>query len=242
MPSDTLAKHKKVWENKKILRDIYTKWYKKILKDLSSKDGKTIELGAGSGNFKEFKPDTISSDVEKCEWLDMCFDAHNMPFEDKSVVNIVMVDVLHHLSNPIKFCKEASRVLQKNGRILIIEPFPSPFSLFIYKLFHPEPFIMDVDYFKEKNIEKKDPWDSNQAISYLLFFKHKKKFNKMFKSDFKILKKHKMSCILYPASGGFENKAMIPDFLIPVFKFLEILLMPFRWLMAFRCYIVLEKI
>ena len=51
-----------------------------------------------------------------------------------------------------------------------------------------------------------------------------------------------MSCILYPASGGFENKAMIPDILIPLFKLLEILLTPFRRLLAFRCYIVLEKI
>ena len=51
-----------------------------------------------------------------------------------------------------------------------------------------------------------------------------------------------MSCILYPGSGGFENKAMIPEALVPFFKLLEILLVPLRRLLAFRCYIVLEKI
>ena len=85
----------------------------------------------------------------------MCFDAHNMPFEANSILNIVMIDVLHHLSNPMKFFEEAMRVLEKQGRIIIIEPFPSPFSFIIYKIFHPEPFIMNVDYFNKSQIEKK---------------------------------------------------------------------------------------
>jgi SAM-dependent methyltransferase len=240
--SGTLERHRDIWEKKKILRVIYTEWYQKILGDLSRGKGKTVELGAGSGNFKEFKPDVISSDIEPCDWLDMSFDAHKMPFEDDSVANIVMVDVLHHLFNPRIFLKEAGRVLKRRGRILIVEPFPSPFSLLIYRKFHPEPFLFNVDYFKKKGIEGKDPWDSNQAIAYLLFFKNKLKFQKLFGAKLRIVKKERMSCVLYPASGGFENKALIPDYLIPAFKFLEFILIPLRRLLAFRCYIVLEKI
>jgi len=202
----------------------------------------TIELGAGSGNFKEFMPQAVSSDIEKCDWLDMTFDAHQMPFENSTVSNLVMVDVLHHLAEPVKFLFEASRVLKKGGRVIMLEPFPSFFSLMIYKKFHPEPFIFETDYFSQKpNEEPKDPWDSNQAIPYLIFFKHFKKFNSVFGKDFKVIKKEKLSCILYPASGGFENKSMIPDFLIPAFQGLETLLTPLRPVMAFRCYIVLEK-
>ena len=129
----------------------------------------------------------------------MCFDAHNMPFKDNTISNIIMIDVLHHLSNPIEFFKEAIRVLEKNGKIIILEPFPSPFSLLIYRKFHPEPFIMDVDYFNNDVIKKKDSWESNQAISYLLFFKHKKRFIEYFCEKLNILKRKKMSCILYPA-------------------------------------------
>jgi hypothetical protein len=76
-----LEKHKETWEKKKILRVIYTAWYNKIINDLSSVKGDTVELRAGSGNFKEFKPDVILSDIDEYEWLDMCFDAHNMPFD-----------------------------------------------------------------------------------------------------------------------------------------------------------------
>lgn len=123
----------------------------------------------------------------------------------------------------------------------MIEPYPSPFSSIIYKRFHPEPFKKNVDYFNKTVEADKDPWEANQAIPYLLFFKHRKKFLELFQKDFNIIKTEKMSCILYPASGGFENNAFIPDLLIPCFQVLELLLIPFRWLLAFRCYIVLKE-
>lgn len=236
-----LEKHKEIWEKKKILRVIYEEWYKKIIASLSVVNGKTVELGAGSGNFKEYMPDVISADIDKCDWLDMCFDAHDMPFENESLVNIVMIDVLHHLYNPIKFLIEADRVLLKGGRVVMLEPFPSPFSLQIYKRFHPEPFIFDVDYFSKTDLQDKDPWDSNQAIPYLIFFRNAGEFGRYFGDKFNIVTKEKLSFLLYPASGGFENKAMIPDFFIPVFKGLEVALTPVASLLAFRCFIVLEK-
>ncbi len=241
MPENRLQDHKKTWSQKKILREVYGSWYKTILKDMKKGPGITIELGAGSGNFKEFKPDVLSSDIEACEWLDMCFDAHHMPFGDLSLSNIVMIDVLHHLSNPVLFISEAVRVLESGGRLVILEPFPSPFSYIIYKKFHPEPYIMGVDYFSKNDIERKDPWDANQAVAYLLFYKYVKKFQKVFGDRLRIVKRKKISCVLYPASGGFENRQMIPDFLIPVFKVLEFLCAPLRWLFAFRCYIVIQK-
>ena len=236
-----LAKHKETWENKKILRVIYEEWYKKIIDSLSRVEGRTVELGAGSGNFKEYMPEVISADIDKCDWLDMCFDAHNMPFENDSLANIVMIDVLHHLYNPVQFLNEAHRVLKKEGRVIMLEPFPSPFSLQIYKRFHPEPFIFDVDYFSKTGLQDKDPWDSNQAIPYLLFFKNADKFSDDFEEKFSIVEKEKLSFILYPASGGFENKAMIPDAMISPFRILEKALTPLSSLLAFRCYVVLEK-
>lgn len=241
---DKLRRHRETWKKKKIIRVIYGDWYRQIIKDLKSTEKKTLELGAGSGNFKEFKPGVTSSDIEFCEWLDVCHDAHFLPFRTGSVANIVMIDVLHHLAHPIRFFEEVSRVLEKGGRIVLLEPFPTVFSLFIYKRYHPEPFIMGVDYFvenEEVDTLKKDPWEANQAAAYLLFFKFREKFLRYFEGEFRIIKQKRMSCILYPASGGFENKAMIPDILIPVFNVLELILTPFRRWLAFRCYIVLER-
>lgn len=236
-----LERHKEIWERKRILRIIYEKWYKKIISNLSKSEGKSLELGAGSGNFKEYYPGIISADIEKCEWLDMTFDAHSLPFGDNSLSNIVMIDVFHHLYNPIKFLNEAHRALNRGGRLIMLEPFPSPFSLMIYKRFHPEPFLFDVDYFSKSEIRDKDPWDSNQAIPFLIFFKHKNLFKSNFEKKFLIIKIEKQDCILYPASGGFENKAMIPNSLIPAFKLIEKFMLPLRSVFAFRCFIILEK-
>jgi SAM-dependent methyltransferase len=236
-----LQKHRRVWDEKKILRIIYSEWYRQILGDLSPTASPTLELGAGGGNFKEFKPDVIAADIVSFPWLDMTFDAHQMPFDQGAVGNIVLVDVLHHLYNPVLFLHEASRVLEPGGRLIMLEPYPSPFSLQVYRRFHPEPFIFDVDYFNRKGLVNKDPWDSNQAIPYLLFFKEFKRFNAQFGSEFRVVTRKKMSCVLYPASGGFENKALIPDWLIPVFQGVEAMLTPLRPLLAFRCYVVLER-
>jgi SAM-dependent methyltransferase len=238
--TDILVQHRQTWEKKKILRIIYEEWYQKIIQDLSN-HSKTLELGAGTGNFKDYKTDAISADIDPQPWLDMCFDAHQMPFQNNEIGNIVLIDVLHHLANPVLFLEEAHRVLVKGGRIVMLEPFPSFFSLPIYRKFHPEPFIMDIDYFSKKGLEQKDPWDSNQAIPYLVFFKNKEKFLEKFGEKYKVLRQEKLSFLLYPASGGFENKSMIPDWSIPFFKFLEKILYPFRSLLAFRCYVVLEK-
>jgi len=235
-----LKRHKKIWKRKKILQKIYLDWYQKIINDLVS--GKTLEIGSGAGYFKKIKPEIISSDIVRCPWLDMCFDAHKIPFPDNSLSNIVLIDVFHHLANPISFLKEAARVLKEKGRIIMIEPFPSFFSLLVYKKFHPEPFLMNKNYFGSRITEDKNPWQANQAIPYLIFFKYQHKFQSLFKNKLKIIKKEKFSFLLYPLSGGLEHPQLLPDFLYPLLKFMERYFFLLKNFMAFRCYIVLEKI
>jgi SAM-dependent methyltransferase len=242
MVDSILIKHRKIWREKKILRAIYTQWYKMIINDLSAVGGDTVEIGSGTGNFKEYYPKLISSDIDSHPWLDMVFDAQKMPFKDKSISNIVFIDVLHHLSDPLSFFREALRVLESGGRIIMLEPYPSLFSLPIYKRFHPEPFIFNGDIFKKRIKNNKSPWESNQAIPYLLFFKNKKEWKKTFGKDFKIKKIELLSFLFYPLSGGFENHQLIPDCLIKPFEFIEKMLKPFGFLLGFRCYIVIEKI
>lgn len=239
--SNILESHLEIWKKRYILRYVYQKWYKKIIADLAPGE-KTLELGAGSGNFKEYKPDVISSDIDAKPWLDMVFDAHSMPFGNDELENIVMIDVLHHLDNPVKFFEEAYRVLKKGGRVLIIEPYISPVSYPAYKYMHPEPVKFGVDYFSKESISPhKDPWDSNQAIACLLFFRQLDKFNGRFGGRLRIMKRERSDFVIYPLSGGFEKRQVLPDSLIPVFELFERALKPFAFFFAFRCYIVLEK-
>ena len=233
-----LKKYQRVWKEKPLLRLIYREWYVKIDRDLQP--GKTLELGSGIGNFKKFKPEIISSDIVKCEWLDKRIDAHYLPFPGRSLGNIVMIDVLHHLGRPLQLFNEAYRVLKPGGRVILLEPFPSPFSLLIYKLFHPEPFIFNDDVFSWK-ANKKLRWESNQAVAYLLFFKGFARFKRLFQKKLILVRREKFSFLLYPLSGGFENKQLIPDWSLPLIRVIEKLLYPLRRLLSFRCYVVLQK-
>lgn len=232
-----LIKRQKVWRRKVILKRIYFEWYLKVEKNL--KKGKTLEIGSGIGSYKEFNKKIVTSDIIKAPWIDYCFPAEKIPFKKNSFNNIVLIDVFHHLKNPVEFLREAYRVLKKNGQIIMIEPYPSPFSLMIYEKFHPEPFIMNINYFKKSNKNLPIP---NQAIPYLFFFKQFDKFKNIFGNKFKIIKRKKFSFLLYPLSGGFQNKQLIPDFAIPVLKKMEIILEFFKHLLAFRCFVVLQKI
>ena len=205
-------------------------------------NGRSIELGSGTGGFKELHPDLIASDVTFADWLDLCFDGHEMPFRDSSVANVILFDVLHHLQNPLFFFKEAERVLMKSGRILIIEPYPSPFSLIAYRMFHPEPFNFKVDYFNQIKVRgKKDPWEANQAIAHCLFFKNRERFIRYFDGKLKIIRKTRFACLLYPLSGGFDHPSYVPNSLVPFLRSAERFLSPLASLLAFRCYVVLEK-
>jgi len=98
MSYEILKRHRKVWQDKKILRDIYYDWYRLILENMAD-NRPVLEIGSGSGNFKDFFPEVISSDFINCKWTDLSLDAHKLPFKKNSLGNIIFIDVLHHLAN-----------------------------------------------------------------------------------------------------------------------------------------------
>src|SRR5512139_410032 len=127
--------------------------------------GSILEIGGGSGNFKAFAAQTVSSDIAWAPWLDLVCDAQQLPFGDASFANIVMVDVLHHVGSPLRFLQEAERVLKPDGRLIFCDPAITPLSGIFYRFFHEEPVDMSVDPLAAATVSAdKDPWDSNQAI------------------------------------------------------------------------------
>lgn len=241
MSYEILKKHRERWDHKKILRDIYTDWYQTIIENIT-KDGRTLEIGSGGGNLKKYCSGLITSDCVYCEWLDVILDAHKLPYSDNSLDNIIIIDVLHHLECPYLFLQEVQRVLKNKGRLIMLEPYISPFSYLIYNYFHQEGMDFGFDAFdRGGDIERhyKKPFDGNNAIPKIIFFKELKKFNNEFPS-FQIVKQKLISFIFYPLSGGYEHKCLVPNWSVPVFLFLERVLSLFPRLFAFRMFLVLE--
>jgi len=239
MSKSILIAHRDTWKRKPTLKFLYTDWYQQITSQLIA--GNTLELGGGSGNLKEFSPDVICTDIVKVPWLDAVADAQSLPFGHKSLSNIVLFDVLHHIENPALFLNEAIRVLTVGGRIIIVEPYVSLLSWPIYKFIHPEPVDFQQDPFAITPSSKtRKPFDANQAMSKLIFEYHYKEFTNRFK-PLTLIKKRYISYFVYPLSGGFDQKSFIPRWFVAPMMRLEQKLEFMGKFIAFRIFIVLEK-
>jgi len=240
MSKEILDQHRVLWEKKKVTRYLYNKWYGDIREVLVS--GPTVELGAGTGNFKEFMPSAVSSDIVFCEWLDVVSDAMALPYRDGSVGNFVLIDSIHHVKRPIAVIDEMQRCLKKGGRIVILDVYISPLSYLYYNFLHKEDVDLSSDVFNmADDAVEKAPFSSNQAIATLLFFRGIERFMKRY-PRLKVIRREVRDFLLYPLSGGVEGAQLVPfsmtGFLESVDKWgLKIL----GSKVAARCLVVLEK-
>jgi SAM-dependent methyltransferase len=237
--AEILSQRRAIWARKPIIRRLYGKWYGLIKSAL--KPGRTLELGGGSGNLREFLPEAITSDIVFAPWLDALLDAHALPFGSETLDSIILFDVLHHLKSPVLFFQEVDRVLKRKGRCVMMEPYVSWSSFLVYRFLHAEGLNWHADPFKiPENQSQKDPLRGNQAIPTLIFEKHKKRFVSCF-PRLKVVLEERMDSILYPLSGGFHNPSICPPSLWKPLGFIEELLRPLNRCLAFRLFVVLEK-
>jgi SAM-dependent methyltransferase len=207
VPDNPMA-YRAVWDRKPALREVYRDIYQRIMD--ATVGGPILEIGGGSGNFKAFAPAAISSDILFAPWLDLVCDAQRLPFADGALANLVMVDVLHHVENPILFFLEACRVLRPGGRVICCEPAITPLSGVFYRLFHQEPVDMSIDPLQAKTISNKNPYESNQAIPTLLAGKHRDALRRKV-PEIELTRIDWFSFIAYPLSGGFKAWSALPD-------------------------------
>lgn len=238
MSEELLRQHKIVWEQKPILRALYTAWYEEIVTQLAP--GKTLELGGGSGNLKEFAPNVVSTDIVPLPWLDAVADAQNLPFANESFDNIVLFDVLHHIENVTLFFNEALRVLRAGGRVVMMEPYISFASWPIYHFLHPEPVNFQqnpLDWVEPSR--DRQPFDANQAFATILFERQYRSFQKKYPQFIKRYHR-RMSFFAYPLSGGFDRPSLLPMNLLKPVLALENTLSSLSQILAFRLLVVLE--
>ncbi|MDD4979829.1 MAG: methyltransferase domain-containing protein [Candidatus Omnitrophica bacterium] len=217
-----IGQRRLIFEKKKVLQLVYYRWYKQIAKNLNA-GGKTLEIGSGFGDFKRFFPSCVTSDIIGVRGVDLVFDANLIfPFRDHSFVNLVCIDVFHHLKDLTVFFKEASRILKQGGRVIIIDMYISIISYLVLRLFHFE------------NIQQ------NGMVTGI-FFKNRKQ-NDLFANEFSILRQEIHDFLVYPLSGGFNYPSMIPRILLNLFLSIEDKFAFLKYISAFKATVVLEKI
>lgn len=238
--ADALAEQEAAWHRRPLVRRLYNEWFDLVVARLATVDGPTVELGSGFAPLKERLPGLVATDVEPTPWTDEVVDAHDLPYADGSLANLVAVDVVHHLADPARFFDEARRVLQPGGRVVAVEPYTSPLSGLAYRRFHHEHTDDGVDPFRRDPRVAAEPLEGNQALPTLLFFRRADEFRRRW-PELEIVERRRFAFLLYPLSGGFSRRPLVPAVLYRPLAALETLLAPAAPLIAFRCLVVLER-
>jgi SAM-dependent methyltransferase len=235
---------RQAWRANPLLRLLYGRWYRRIRELLPARErGSWIEIGSGPGFAAEFIPELELSDIVKAPWHHRCLSAESLPFADQSVGALVLLDVLHHLATPAKFFQEAVRVLSPGGRIVLCEPYISPLSFVIYRLFHEEPVDMRVQPLAEHGAHDKDPFESNQAIPTLLCRADgQRELGRRF-PELRLIRFERMAGLSYPTTGGFSRAPLLPARLWRMLLGLEDRLPALVYrLIGFRLLAVIERL
>ena len=242
---EQLLRHRRVWERKPILRRVYQNEFFTRLLAFRKANGISVEVGAGPGFFKQFAPDILSTDLIWCPWLDAIADAQQLPFRSASVTNVFGLDMLHHLATPMTFLGEVSRILTPGGRLLLVEPWITPFSYFIFRFLHQERCdLSETPWFSNPSGEapEKMAFDGNQAIPYLLFGPSHRANTLGSLPEFKLLALEPFCLFAYLLSGGFKPMNLLPEFLYPAVSKFERATSPlWRGVAALRVLLVLER-
>lgn len=241
-----LYRHRKVWREKAVLRRIYNEEFFSRLLSHRAPGGVSVEIGGGPGFLRERFPEVISTDLIRVPWLQASVDAQRLPFRAESVTNVLGLDVLHHLADPIQFLRETERVLRPGGRLILVEPWITPFSRFIYRYFHQEDCDLSVrpwDAASQEARNAKKAFEGNQAIPYLLF--GQRNVQRIMANVPKLQVKYveRFCLFAYLLSFGFKRPNFLPEPLYPFVSWIERVTQPI-WepVAALRALLVAERI
>jgi SAM-dependent methyltransferase len=234
---ESLLEHKKIINSKLFLKNVYIDFYKILKSHKAPKKGLLIEVGSGGGFLKRFIPKVITTDVLKVDGIDRKLDLENIKLKSNSVSAFYMLNVFHHIKNPKRALSEMERCLVDEGKIIMIEPWPTIFSKFIYKNFHHETFDTNSDW-KVRGTGRMS--DANGALPWIIFKRDKQKFEKLFPNlKIEIVKPH--TPFKYLLSGGLSHKQVLPSFFYPFLNIIEIPLRPFNKFLAMFATIIISK-
>jgi SAM-dependent methyltransferase len=205
----TTELRRQIIASKPFLKAIYIEWYSLLAASLPPGEGAVLELGSGAGFCSQFIPGLITSEIFACPSVQMVINAAQLPFSGNSLRAIVMTNVLHHLPDVRSFFGEALRSLRRDGQILMIEPWVTSWSRFVYTRFHHEPFDPEV---ADWSFRASGPLSgANGALPWMLFERDRSRFLQEF-PQFTIEQARPFLPFRYLVSGGVGLRSLTPGF------------------------------
>jgi SAM-dependent methyltransferase len=219
--------HRRILASKPLLRDVYDEWYAAIAAEIGAATP-VVELGSGAGYLQARIPHLITSDVRPTPAARLVFDAHRLPFRTATIGAIVMTNVVHHLSHVSEFLDDAARVTRPGGVMVMVEPWVSRWSRWIYRNFHHEPFDPDVP---DWEFPRTGPLSSaNGALPWMMFSRDRTRFERTHR-QWTLQHVRPGWPMRYLLSGGVSLRTMMPSAARGVLRTLDRTLPAREWAM-----------
>jgi len=221
---ETTVLRRQIIQGKAFLKNFYHECYLSIAESLPNHiDGPILELGSGAGFLKEYIPKLLTSEIIMIPNVDIILDGTRLPFSTNVLGGIVMIDVLHHIPNAASFFSDAATCIKPGGVIIMIEPWSTIWSRFVYRHLHHEPFELDV---KEWKLPTGGPLSqANSALPWIIFERDRKKFDKEF-PQFQVKEIMLNFPFSYILSGGVSLRSMIPGNMYKAIRKIENIAQP----------------
>lgn len=234
----TTEVRREIISSKPFLKALYDEWYSRLAQELPLVEGPVLELGSGAGYCHEFIPRLVTSETFYCTNVKLVADARRLPFGASSLRAIVLTDVMHHVPEVQRFLAEARRCLRGGGRILMIEPWVTPWSRFVYTHLHHEPFEPDAEGW---SFSSTGPLSgANGAIPWIVLSRDREKFETEF-PELAIEKIQPCLPFRYLLSGGVSVRSLMPGFSHGLWKRVEGFLEPQMDYLAMFAFISIRK-
>jgi hypothetical protein len=235
----TTRLRQRIVRQKGVLSRIYFEWYSAIAAALPAGDGPVLELGAGGGFMGEHVPHLITSERFRVPHVSVVLDGLRLPFAAESLRGIVMTNVLHHLPEPRGLFVEATRCVRGGGAIVMIEPWVTPWSRFVYQRLHHEPFVPEAASW---SVAGGGPLSAaNGALPWIMFERDRPRFEREFPA-WRIDRVTLMMPFVYLLSGGVSQRSLVPGWSFAPIRALERALSPWRRQLAMFALIVLRRL
>lgn len=149
-----------------------------------------------------------------------------------------MIDVLHRLCRPREFFRDAGRCVKPGGAIVMIEPWVSSWSKFVYGALHHEPFD-----------PKADQWEfprsgalsgANGALPWIIIERDLETFRREF-PEWCLERVVREMPFSYLLSGGMSMRALAPTWAFGPVRTMERLLDPLMRRLAMFARIELRR-
>jgi SAM-dependent methyltransferase len=235
----TTQLRRQIIQEKDFLKRIYLEWYTTISKSIPAEAEFVLELGSGAGYLDEIIPNLITSEVRHSLGIDIVLDGQRLPYRDEALGGIVMVNVLHHLSSVRCFFAESARCIPDGGVLILIEPWVTPWSRFVYRRLHHEPFQPDVS---DWEFPSNGPLSgANGALAWIVFERDRLQFESEF-PEWEICSIKPCMPFRYLLSGGVSLRSLMPGMTFKFWRRFERSLEPWMRSWAMFAHIVLRRV